>query len=266
MTTHVEQSGLKELEVFSSSFKVHSGTKICSLCGITFTHGRASNKYCGCCRLISECTDCGGAITSVLRERVIGNKKLASIIALIESGDIDSFSSRCIKCTRVNNGRTTNERHGCVFNRPDIREKNLRSLRDNYYGTEKHIEAGRMGRESQKENGLSFYDNGIQKAIHKYQKEHGIAIYNPEVREKSQKARVEASIESRRAAINCLIGSGSLPSIVTEVKDSINGINTLTEIDYNNSFVPYDSVPGVWAIHGDSGICLDVCETKDIGK
>ena len=134
---------------------------------------------------------------------------------------------------------------------PEIRKNNNKIMKENkigFYnlGIQKHIH------DTQKLNGTGIYNKEQQKRIHEMQKINKTGIYNPKIK--------EALIEKFKVFIISNI------SINLSVVNSFNEIIPATY----SSFDIYNKIPGIWAIWGEDSddikLCLDVCQTKDIGN
>ena len=123
--------------------------------------------------------------------------------------------------------------------------------------------------ETQKKNGTNFYDNKIREkgiiVAHKIeanekrkitQKKNGTGIYNP----------------NNFIKINNILKLNIKKFLAFKITINLfieNSFNEIISADYS-SFSYYNNIPGIWAVYGKNldniKICLDVCQTKDIGN
>ena len=176
--------------------------------------------------------------------------------------DKNVFCSR--KCVIKNMKKICKENETGIYN-PKVRAKAIKAAHT--------PEVCKLRSELMKLNGTGLYDligraKG-QIAAHSSEtnekrndklKLNGLGLYDPKVRAKGREAAYNAVIENIKAFISSNITTNLF------IDNSFSEINAA---DYD-SFIQYNKVSGIWAIYGQNSnnekICLDVCQTKDIGK
>lgn len=277
MDNYIEAPTPKQLEdKYKQSYYVTKEYKTCQLCGCKFKHGRAMVKTCNLCTLVYECAECGSKDNRVLTSSQSTFIGLKSVI----SGEINikDYKKYCSKaCVCKNNGRYGLTKEACT--------KRMESMKEN--GSYAKWRESCESSEARKLGYANMVKNGKVKNLIS-------ASCAKEAKLRAVKARMEngswdsmickvkycdkCNRRTKQVGPRCFgcnpwkvsFGSGTFD------RDTFYGqIFKNISVSFDDHAISLDQIDkylgisGVWAVFGLDGlekVCLDVCQTKDIGK